>query len=253
MSEEWNQIFYGPWIMGVMFFLAAVWYASVGHGGASAYLMVMAWLQMSWQEARPTALALNVVVALIGVWMWRRQQAIPWGMILGLLAASLPAAYGGSQCPMNESIFRSGMALVLFAGAVRLWWSGGVARECHRTMKWWHMFVIGGLVGFFSGWMGIGGGVFLTPVLLLGGYASVSMSAWISAVFILMNSLVGLGAFYQRGGEIPTGSFAMIPFVVVGGLIGSWWGSRRAPSLVLKRLLASMLIVSVVKLLGTHV
>lgn len=229
------------------FFAAAMLYAAVGHGGASAYLMVMALMGMEWMVAKPVALVLNVCVSFLASCLWLRKGWFEWRLFWPLALAAVPACYGGAMMPMSSVVFHAGMALVLCCGAVRLLWPPSHAAKEVTGRGLPGLFVMGAVIGFFSGWLGIGGGVFLTPLLLFLRYAQEKTAAAVSAVFILLNSLIGLLGWWHRGGEAPAAIAWLIPAVLLGSWIGASWGSARASSPALRRCLASMLFVAAVK------
>jgi uncharacterized membrane protein YfcA len=236
-------------MMMLLLFAAAGLYAAVGHGGASAYLLVFALWGMSWTQAKPLALAFNVVVSLLATVVWWQRTPIAWRMFLPLIAGSMPAAFWGNRLPMKDEWFEYGVALVLLAAATRLWLGARESDEPRHRAPVVLLFLVGGIIGLFSGWMGIGGGVFLTPFLLLARYARVAQAAVISAAFIFVNSSAGLFGWVQSGKQWPMLFWWLAPVVLFGGWLGSQWGSRCARSQALQRCLAGMLVVAMVKMI----
>lgn len=230
-------------------FAAAALYAAVGHGGASAYLLILAWSGMSWSEAKPLALGLNVIVSLFATIAWGQRESFPWRIFLPLIAGSVPAVYLSSRLPMNDHWFQVGIACALLAAAVRLWCGMLDHAVQRRQAPGLLLFGVGAVIGLFSGWLGIGGGVFLTPLLLLAGFANLSLAALLSAAFILVNSSIGLAGWFHSDKAMPPIFWCLAPIVLMGGWIGARWGSRRACGQTLRRCLSGMLLIAVVKMI----
>lgn len=240
-----------PLPLSVAFFLAAALYASVGHGGASAYLAVMGLAGMAPAEMKPAALALNIAVSAMALVMFARAGHFRGKIFWPLAAASVPAAFIGGWLQSPDPIFKLILAAALLAGAWRLAF-GGMRNDFEtRTPGTPALSGLGAGLGFISGLIGIGGGIFLTPLLILFHWTSAKPAAAISAAFILANSLSGLGGFLAKGGAIPSLAWMLLPAVMVGGWIGATWGSRKAHSPALRQALAVVLVVAATKFLVT--
>ncbi|MCX6866396.1 MAG: sulfite exporter TauE/SafE family protein [Verrucomicrobia bacterium] len=229
------------------FFLAAALYASVGHGGASAYLAVMGFMGMAPVEMKPIALTLNIAVSLLALVMFARAQHFRARLFWPLAAASVPAAFIGGWLQSPDPIFKIIVAATLVCGAWRLAFSGNTAETLTREPQWPTLLVLGLSLGFLSGLIGIGGGIFLTPLLILFRWTPAKPAAAVSAAFILANSLAGLSGFIVKGGAIPPVTWQLLPVVMIGGWLGSSWGSKRAGVPALKRSLAVVLLVAAAK------
>ncbi|MBI5267680.1 MAG: sulfite exporter TauE/SafE family protein [candidate division Zixibacteria bacterium] len=241
------------WISVLLMIVAAL-YSSVGHGGASGYLAVMTLFAIPPQVMSSTALLLNVLVSLISLIMFRRSGHVSIGMIWPFLIGSVPAAFIGGLIRISPSVYAVLLALALIAAAVRLAVPfNGVRGDQPTTNQPGKLLasMIGAGIGFLSGIVGIGGGIFLGPVLLLKGWANAHQTAGICAGFILINSLSGLaGRLVQGSFQIgPIGYFVLA--ALAGGLIGSYMGARKFRSVVLRRLLALALVVAAIKVLVT--
>lgn len=236
-----------PAVVALLVFGVAILYSSVGHGGASGYLAVLALAGYSAAAISTTALILNVGVSGIA-FMAYRSVAPPRRMVLiPLLAGSLPMAFIGGRTHVSERLFTVVLCLALAAAAMRLLFSPkGIGQVGNPNPVW--LLGIGAAIGFVSGMIGVGGGIFLSPILLLARWATLKETAAISALFILLNSLSGLLA---RGPEIGPALEAAGPFLVVamgGGVLGSYLASRRLPLAALRSALGVVLLVAAFKL-----
>ncbi|MFN2376631.1 MAG: sulfite exporter TauE/SafE family protein [Candidatus Binatia bacterium] len=229
-------------------FVVAFLYSSVGHAGASGYIAVMTLLGMAPAEIKPTALVLNILVASIGALQFFRAGHFSWQLFWPFALLSVPLAWVGGYVSLPNQAFRMLVGAILFYSAARFVVgspSGGRPLAPPRAAA----LAIGGGVGLLSGLTGTGGGIFLTPVLLLMNWATVKGAAAVSVVFILLNSISGLLGNVSSTGTFP--AFALVPAVaaVVGGSVGSHLGSRRLEPLVIQRLLAVVLVIAGAKLL----
>ena len=232
------------------FFFVAVLYASVGHGGASGYLAVMALAGVAPVVMKPTALTLNLAVSLIGAVAFFRAGHFAWRLFWPFAAVSVPFAYLGGGWNVHATVFRWLVALALAFAALRLFLPAKPAAEM-RPPPWWAILLAGAMIGLASGLIGVGGGIFLTPLIILCGWAQPQAAAAVSAPFIFVNSAAGLlgqiGALHQ----LPAGWPALALAAVAGGFLGARWGSRIARPLHLRFALAAVLSLAAAKLIGT--
>jgi uncharacterized membrane protein YfcA len=235
-----------PWLP-LAFLLAAALYASVGHGGASAYLAVMGLVGMAPSEMKPIALTLNTGVSLVALVAFARAGHFRVGLFWPLVVASVPAAFVGGWLESPEPVFKLILAAALVFGAWRLTFRRAeeefVIHEPNRGV----LLGLGLVIGLLSGLIGIGGGIFLTPLLILFRWAPAKPAAAISAAFIFANSLSGLCGFLIKGQSVPSLTWILLPVVLGGAWLGSGWGSRRFRSLTLQRALAIVLVVAAAK------
>ena len=231
----------------VAFFLAAALYASVGHGGASAYLAVMGLAGMAPVAMKPVALTLNIAVSLLALVMYARAGYFLGRLFWPLAAASVPAAFIGGWLQSPDPVFKLILAAALIFGAWRLAFGGKADAMAVREPRLPAILLLGVALGFLSGLIGIGGGIFLTPLLILCRWTPAKPAAAVSAAFILANSLAGLAGFLVKGGTIPALAWLLLPAVMAGGWLGSSWGSRQADSPALRRSLAAVLLVAALK------
>lgn len=231
-------------------FAVAVLYSSVGHGGASGYLAVMAFLAVPPNVTRPTALILNVFVASIGTIQFYRLGFFDWKVFLSFAATSIPFAFIGGSVQLPFDVYRVILGLVLLFAAFRLAWNFSPDKEI-AAPKIWIALIVGAFIGLLSGLVGVGGGIFLTPVLLLMNWTEAKTAAGISAAFILANSISGLLGNYAQVSQLPPNVIFWIVAAVLGGIIGSTLGSRYFNTLTLRRVLAVVLVMAAVKLIFT--
>jgi len=229
-------------------FVVAVLYSSVGHGGASGYLAVMAFLAVAPEVTRPTALVLNLFVASIATWQFWRAGHFSWGLFWPFAIASIPFAFIGGMIKLPTHIYRTVLGAVLLFAAFRLAWSFTRDAEVTRPLIWVAL-IIGAGIGLLSGLVGVGGGIFLTPVLLLMNWSETKTAAGISALFILVNSAAGLAGNYAQLSVLPSNAWAWIIAAIAGGILGSLLGAKKFDSLMLRRVLAAVLLMAAMKLI----
>lgn len=235
--------------LAALFFAAAILYASVGHAGASAYLAAMALFGVAPDVMRPTALVLNVFVASIVVVRFSGAGHLPWRQLLPLVIGSIPAAFLGGGVELPGEIYRPLVAAVLLAGAYRLATAGSDPDHSASGVPFAAGIVAGAAIGLLAGLTGTGGGIFLTPLLVLAGWTSTRDAAGLSGAFILVNSIAGLAGLLTGGFSLPPGLPLWIGAVVAGGLIGSALGATRFSILGLRRALSVVLVLAAAKLL----
>ncbi len=236
-------------LLALLFFAAALLYASVGHAGASAYLAAMALVGVAPATMRPTALVLNLFVASIVVARFARAGHLPWPQLVPLAAGSIPMAFVGGSIDLPGEVYRPLVAVVLLAGAWRLAAAGSPDPEAaSHGVPTLAGVASGAGIGLLAGLSGTGGGIFLTPLLVLTGWTGVRDAAGLSGAFILVNSLSGIAGLLTIGLELPSALPAWIAVVVAGGLLGSWLGAQRFTIIGLRRVLALVLVLAAAKL-----
>jgi uncharacterized protein len=236
-------------VLAALFFAAAVLYSSVGHAGASAYLAAMALVGVAPETMRPTALVLNLFVATIVIVRFSRAGHLPWRDLAPLAAGSIPAAFLGGSIDLPGEVYRPLVALVLLAGAWRLATATIAPNDANgRGVPILPGVAAGATIGLLAGLTGTGGGIFLTPLLVLAAWTGTRGAAGLSGAFILVNSVSGLAGLVIGGVSLPSGIPLWVGSVVAGGLIGSWLGAARFSILNLRRALALVLVIAAVKL-----
>lgn len=236
--------------------IVALLYASVGHAGATGYIAVMALLGLPPTVIRPTALVLNVLVATIATAQFFRAGHFRGRLLWPLVVASVPCATLGGALDLPTRSFGLLVGVVLLVSALQLGSramrpaSRDDADHEGRCVPAWGLAALGAGIGFLSGLTGVGGGVFLTPVLLTLRAAPLKQVAAITAPFILVNSLAGLAGGLAAGRGLPAISLPVIVAAVVGGTVGAQLGAFRLPARALRGALAAVLGFASLKLLG---
>ena len=236
-------------IFYLLLFVVAFLYSSVGHGGASGYLALMAFFSFAPQTMRPTALMLNIFVSLIAFIQYYRSGHFQWILFWPFAIASIPAAFIGGLIVVDAKIYKTILGVLLLFPVVRL---AGVKFNAEETKKEQSLstsLLIGVLIGLFSGMIGIGGGIILSPVILLFHWANMKQTAAVSALFILVNSIAGLAGLVTKGFEFRLEMAWMIVVAFAGGLVGSYLGAMKFESSYLKKILAVVLLMASIKLL----
>jgi uncharacterized membrane protein YfcA len=231
--------------------IAAFGYASVGHGGASAYLAAMALAGIAPAEMRPIALVLNVLVSAIGTWKFRRAGHFRWRLFWPFAAVSIPFAYLGGAVTLPGHAYKVLVGVVLIYAAWQLWRSARAGDEMRevRPPPIPAAMGIGATMGFLSGLTGVGGGIFLSPLLLMLGWAGTKQTSAVAAPFILVNSIAGLAALHiSSGASLQHGVWIMGAFVIAGGWLGAEYGSRRFANPVVRRILGVVLALAGAKM-----
>jgi uncharacterized membrane protein YfcA len=237
-------------IIALLFFAAAALYASVGHAGASAYLAVMGLFSFAPAVMKPTALALNILVAAVATVKFYRAGLFSWALLWPFAVVSVPAAFIGGALMLPARWYNVVVGVVLLYAAVWMFRSAmrPLAKQTHPPPLWAAL-VAGLAIGFLSGLTGVGGGIFLSPLILYMGWAETRATSGVAAPFILVNSIAGLLGHVSSVSQLPPN----IPFwgaaAVLGGWIGASYGSKRAPAPVLRQLLSLVLVVAGVKLI----
>ncbi|HYR46373.1 MAG TPA: sulfite exporter TauE/SafE family protein, partial [Thermoanaerobaculia bacterium] len=219
-------------------------YSSVGHGGASAYLAVMALAGLAPTVMRPAALVLNLIVAAIGSIRFARAGHFRWRLFWPFAVTSIPLAFVGGAITLPDAVYRRILAVVLLFAAYRLWRVFRGGEEKIRLPPLPAALVWGAAIGLLSGLTGVGGGIFLSPLLLLAHWAEPKPTAAVSAAFIWVNSFAGLLGKPSSLAVLPEGIALWAAAAAIGGILGAGLGSRRLPSLTLRRLLAVVLLIA---------
>lgn len=231
-------------ILAASFFVVATLYSTVGHAGASGYLAMMALVGLAPETMRPTALTLNILVAAFTVYRFRQARFFHWSGLWPFLLGSVPfAAVGGIQS-LSRGTYYVAMGIVLLIAAGYLVWRAFGMRSMmeERVLRIRRIpaVVIGAVIGFLSGLIGVGGGIFLSPVLLMLGWAGPKTTAGISAPFILVNSTVALAAGSLTVQRLP-GELPLLAGAALGGaFVGTWLGLQRLKQ---KGLLVTLAVV----------
>jgi uncharacterized membrane protein YfcA len=227
--------------------VVALLYSSVGHAGASGYIAVMALFGLEPAVIKPTALVLNILVAAIATRQFRRAGYFDPALFWPFALAAVPFAFLGGYLTVPAAVFKKLVGLVLWFSAARLAFSPRAA-EGRRRPSIAASVLIGAGLGLLSGMTGTGGGIFLTPLLLLMGWADAKQAAGVSAPFILLNSAAGLSGNVLSTARLPLVALPLAAAAVAGGIVGSTVGANRLSVRQVQACLAVVLAVAGAKL-----
>ncbi len=223
-------------------------YSSVGHGGASGYLALMALFSFSPETMKPTALLLNLFVAGIAFYHYYKAGFFNKKLFLYFAIASIPLSYLGGTIHIDTKIYKYTLGFLLFFAILKMLDVFGKENNTIKEIKLWQGLLVGGAIGFFSGLIGIGGGIILSPVILLLKWGKMKEAAAVSALFIWVNSASGLIGQLNSGTVLSKQSFLLVAIALIGGFFGAYFGSKKVPAQKLKQLLAFVLILASIKL-----
>ncbi|HEX6442099.1 MAG TPA: sulfite exporter TauE/SafE family protein [Stellaceae bacterium] len=230
-------------MLPLFFGLASLLYATVGQAGGTAFLALMAFAAFPPNEMRPTALLLNIVAATYSTWLFNQGTLVDWTKLRPLLWASVPTALVGGFIILDEFIYNAVTGLVLLLAAAILVRRRARSDHLDKPTPGWGAITVGASVGFVSGLTGVGGGVFLAPILIALSWASPKQTAALSAPFILANSIVGLLAVLAVG-QLPSSltwlyALAALAGAMIGTTVGLRWLSQTMTRYALALLLGT--------------
>lgn len=228
-------------LLGVMAFL----YASVGHGGASGYLAVLAIFAVAPEVMKQTALVLNLGVSLLAFYQFYRQKYFRFELFWPFALTSVPMSYLGAQFVLSDANYKRILGICLVIAIVRM--LATFKSDEQRSVSLPLALIFGAVIGLFSGMIGIGGGILLSPILLFMRWASLKEAAAISALFIFVNSVAGLFGL-KNGIHVDQTLVFWITSALVGGMFGARWGAQIASNKAVKWVLALVLLIASVKL-----
>lgn len=239
-------------ILLLMLSIVAFLYSSVGHGGASGYLAVMAIFSIAPSMMKSSALVMNLAVSLFSFIGFYRAGHFRLRLFLPFALASIPMAFLGGTMTLTDSIYKKILAVCILFSIIRLVYTFDTKNEKIKPIPVWAGIVSGAAIGLLSGMIGIGGGIVLSPLMLLMRWATLKETAAVSALFIFVNSLSGLYGQLQKGGiHLPENMQWAVLATIIGGLAGSYFGSQKFNITTLKRLLAVGLVIACIKLIFT--
>jgi uncharacterized protein len=236
-------------ILTVCVALIAATYSCVGHGGASGYIVVMMLFGLTPESIKPTALILNILVSSIAAFQFYRAGYFRWSLFWPFACTSIPAAYAGGYFILSGELYKLAVGIALLFSAARLLIRSTAKKDNHSRPALPVFLFIGALIGLTSGLVGVGGGIFLSPILILMGWAGIKETAAVSAFFVLVNSLAGLLGHVNAAQNIPPLALVVSSAAVLGALTGSYLGSRRLPLLAIQRALSFVLIIAGYKMI----
>jgi uncharacterized membrane protein YfcA len=236
----------------LLFALGAALYSSVGHGGASAYIAAMALFSVAPETMKPTALALNLLVAGYGTWRYWSRGFGNWKLVLAFALTATPAAFIGGGIHLPAIYYKPLVGILLWAAAARLLWQPRhLAERETKTPRLCLTLPAGAILGLLAGLTGTGGGIFLSPLIILNAWEEPRRTSGVVAAFILLNSIAGLAGNVSSVGHLPRELPVFLAAVGAGALVGTWLGVERLPRPWLLRTLGAVLTVAGAKLLFT--
>jgi len=246
---ELNQVGIQDIIFLLLLPLVAFLYASVGHGGASGYLALMALFGFAPEEMKPLALILNVLVSFVAYMQYRKTAPMPIKLFIVLVLGSVPAAFWGGQIHIETHLYKIILGIFLMIPVVRLLGFFPLKETETKEHNPLLALLLGLSIGFFSGLIGIGGGIILSPILLLLGWSNLKTTASISALFITLNSISGLAGSSSYFEVLHVEMLIYIFLAFLGGILGAYYGSKRFSNKVLGKVLGIVLLLAVIKLI----
>jgi uncharacterized membrane protein YfcA len=239
------------------FFLIALVYASVGFGGGSSYLALLAQPMFALlpEVIRPTALLCNIIVVTGGTIIFYREGKISWKDVWPFLIMSVPMAYLGGFWKLQQHAFFVLLGITLLIAAILLWIQPEKMRAENRNFNTTGSNIfLGGTIGFLSGLVSVGGGIFLSPILHFLRWSDAKRISALASLFILVNSISGLAGQFQRGLPCMQWEFILplLLAVFIGGQIGSRLGARNFNPLYIKRITAALMLVAALNILKDH-
>ncbi|MBC7828134.1 MAG: sulfite exporter TauE/SafE family protein [Chitinophagaceae bacterium] len=236
-------------LIALCLLIVAFLYASVGHGGASGYIAIMSIFNISVDTYKPLVLILNIFIAGIAFVQFYRAGYFKWSMCWPFLITSIPFAFLGSKMAVHSDVYNLLLGIALIFPVIRLLGFNPKEKKEIRSMPVVWALLIGAFIGFIAGLLNIGGGIFLSPVLILMAWANAKEAAAISSLFIVCNSLSGLVASTNLQFSFNTTFYLWLAAAMAGGIVGSWFGSRNFKLITVQYILASVLSIACVKLI----
>ena len=228
--------------------VVAFLYAAVGHGGASGYLALMGLFSFSEELMKPTGLLLNLFVAAISFYHFWRSGYFNGRLFTYFVISSFPLAYLGGTLNIDAKVYKIILGVLLLFAIAKMLGLFGTERDEIRPVGWGTGLLVGGVIGFFSGLIGIGGGIILSPVILLFRWGKMKEAAAVSALFIWVNSAAGMTGQLTQGVVIDSQSWLFVMLAVLGGFAGGYFGSKIINNQGLRYVLSFVLILAVLKL-----
>ena len=237
-------------ILPLLFLLIAFTYSSVGLGGGSSYTAVMSILGISYQNIPATSLSLNLVVTFIGMIQFWKNGHVRLNLIIPFLITSVPMTYFAGTQELPERAFNIFLLITLIFVVVRIYLLNDLKLSIHlnRIQKWIFVFSLGGFLGFIAGSVGIGGGIYLVPLIIMFGLGTEKEAAASGAIFIWVNSLVGVISRAQTGTFDMQFIFPLSIAVLIGGTAGSYLGAQRFEPKTIQKVMGCVIIIAIILL-----
>ncbi|ALL06940.1 hypothetical protein AQ505_16435 [Pedobacter sp. PACM 27299] len=235
-----------------LLFIVAFLYSSVGHGGASGYLALMAIFAISPIVMKPTALLLNLFVSSVSFFQFYRGGHFRWRIFWPFAVTSIPLSFLGGTMSIDNVPYKKILGVLLLFPIIRFFFFKNTDPKDLKERNFALSFLIGGIIGLLSGMIGIGGGIILSPILLLLKWTDQKQTAAISAAFIFVNSVAGLGGQLIKGITFNSDMIAYVVVAFIAGLLGAYFGALKFHQNILKNVLACVLALAAYKLLFSH-
>lgn len=239
-------------ILTISFFAIAIVYSSVGFGGGSSYLALLAIMGVHYEIIRPTALLCNIIVVTGGTYIFYKEGKLELKKCWPFIVASIPMAFLGGYWKIDEATFFVILGLSLIIAGLLLWLQPSQLKNTKSDNTVINL-SLGASVGFLSGFVGIGGGIFLTPILHLIKWDEAKKISALASLFILANSISGIAGHFARTSKIDWSFiFPLLVAVLAGGQIGSRLGARKFDPIYIKRITAVLIFVAGLNILKDH-
>ena len=242
-------VFDNSYLFIVCIAVIAFFYGAVGHGGATGYLALMAIFNFSPIVMKPTALVLNLVVSSIAFYHFYQSGSFKSKLFIPFAVSSIPFSFIGGYIDLDPAIYKNILAVLLLLSIIKLIPFGNKKTNANQQPPLINGLIVGAIIGFFSGLIGIGGGIILSPIIVLFNWGNIKEAAAVAALFIFVNSAAGISGQLLNGISLSPNILYLIVTVVVGGFLGSYFGSKKANNSVLKILLCTVLLFAGIKLL----
>jgi len=236
-------------IFYILLFLVAFLYSSVGHGGASGYLALMAIFSITPDIMKPTALLLNLFVSIISFLQFYRGRHFNFKLFLPFALASIPLAFLGGSISIDTLVYKKILGIILLIPIIRFLFFSNIKVKDTKPSNIYLSVIIGALIGFISGLIGIGGGIILSPLLLLLRWSDMKTTAAVSALFIFVNSFSGLAGQLSKGIHFSPDMYSYVAVALAGGICGAYFGAIKFKESTLRLSLSLVLVIASYKLL----
>lgn len=237
------------WLFLPLLFIVAFLYASVGHGGASGYLALMALFSFNPAIMKSSSLVMNIFVSFIAFFQFYRGGHFKWKLLLPFIITSIPASFIGAYITLDELTYKKILGVLLIFPILRLLGIIGKESDTIKELNWLWALSIGAIIGLLSGMIGIGGGIILSPIILLLHWGNMKQTAAVSALFIFLNSIAGLVGLMLKGTAIDDNIYNWVLIAIAGGMAGAYIGRKFLSTKALKAILSLVLVIASIKLL----
>lgn len=240
-----------PFLLAALFFAVAFLYSSVGLGGGSSYTALMAIFSVNYLAIPPISLTLNLIVSSLGSFNFIRKRHASFRLILPFFITSIPMAYlGGSlRLPKENFLWVLLVSLIFVALRIYAWKETTLKLNLGKTQKIVLSLIIGSVLGLIAGIVGIGGGIYLVPIIIILGLGTQKQAATCGAIFISLNSLAGLIAQIQKNSVDYPNIIPLIVAVVIGGSLGSYLGASKLSPKTMEKILGVVILVAIIFLI----